>query len=212
MGQLGNGATVVTIGRGSGSNQLLPPQAKEWKQAASSVERRRFEAGGAVLSSADPCSHRFLVAGGENFGSTMRSIEIYDATIDRWTLHDSSLPSDMKCSCAPIVGGAVLAVQTDGLTKSQTCAVLDVRANSAVWRSVALPERRTRHVVTSVGEGDQVLQVAGLDPQRRYTESNAIQLYDVRANRWCVRSELCMPATSQQHCAVVMDLCGVLRQ
>ena len=163
----------------------------------------RRGAGGAVVAAADASAHRMLVAGGYASNGDLDSCELYDAAADRWSLQEARLSQAMRCRAAPIAGGsAVLAVLLDDAEKTR-CALFDVRSSSPLWQPMTSPGSARRfHAVVAVGEYSAVM-LGGWDPAGQTTDT--AQLYDVRADRWSERAEWRLPASSDGHCAAVID-------
>ena len=97
----------------------------------------------------------------------------------------------------------MLAVQLDDCEET-CCALLDVRSNSPSWQPTASPGRAIRfHAISAVGEYSVVMLGGGDGFICKSTD--AVQLYDVRADRWSERAEWRLPAPSYGHCAALRN-------
>ena len=190
---------------GAVSSTLLLPagDAAPWMQGCE-MTTYRYYAGGAVVAAADASAHRMLVAGGNGADNTpLDTCELYDAAADRWSTQEAHLPQPMCCHAAPITGGStVLVVQLDD-RKNTGCALLDVRSGSESWQPMKSPENaRSFHAIAAVGEFSVVI-LGGKNARCGQTDS--VQLYDVRADRWAERPEWRLPTLSSSHCTVVIE-------
>ena len=162
------------------------------------------DAGCAVVRAADAGAHRLLIAGGLSAPVTwVDSCELYDSVADRWSMQEARLPQAMCCRAAPIAGGSAVLVVANDLSPTTRCALLDVRSSSSSWQPMAIVAgARSAHELVAVAE-HSVMILGGILRTGGVTE--AVQLYDARADRWSDRPEWRLPAPSQDLRAIVIE-------
>jgi N-acetylneuraminic acid mutarotase len=186
--RLKNGAVLVAggmdaAGKALASAELFDPQRNVWRSAADMVEARLNHTATVLLDG------RVLVVGGfadqPPTSSALRSAEIYDPVINRWTAVSDMHVKRARQTATLLANGSVLVVGgiDGGITTSGSSAyeseVYDPRGNT--WLAVPDNHSRNGHTATRLPDG-RVAIIGGFSEDG--CPDATTQLYDPGLGRW----------------------------